>query len=829
MSNDSPTLVEGDIAAKKSPSRSGSPNSNGTAVSRNGTRRKGIRKSNSGGQISSFGDKPRRGTERSKSDSSSTSRPNRKRASKFSNKASLDSSARSAETPSSNDAESVGSYSLENDSIDSKPLSNVRTTVARINKELSEQKVDQKPRTAPKRTGSRSSFGSRSSDKSERPTSPHSVRGSRTNDPLDNQKSRMTRRRSISRSSESGERDSTSPHSVRGNSRSDHDRQTTRISRRRSISGSTEAPKREATSPRQGRTDPLMAIARRKSMSMTSETQPERENLLDSQKSRSAYRRSGSRSSGLSARESEGDSRLENQKRRSAPKRTSSRSSDISAGEINPPPKSDSPSVRGRKKSSRSSDASDRGSSPSLVESPYLRGRKKPSSLRSFTDSVGSPSFQSPLASARSKSKRSLKSDDTPAFSSPPMSVRSKSKKSLLKNQDDNVDDSSHRRERRKTRSKSKSRSGGKLRSSSKSGKRPYRRSRTPSKDEPLDGSEPDDISNRDSSHRRKVRDGTPVSEDEILKVLKSADDPPFTPRNEERRSKRLSKSPKRDPTDRRSLRKSNSDNMRRPRSNSSGNLEARVLRRASAESVKNGEKTPERMVKRTPPRRTRSNNIGVDSSALDSFFQNTSSVTGGRRKKHASSSRSVVSGTKSLQLSGAKSVATTRSVKSRRRTRKDNSGGKPLKSLSADGGTVARSRGDFDDVDYHSFDEEDIFTDSDYGSEDERSADLDLDLATARDNFAQQNLNEKLQLHLTKTDELLYSVFPKHVADALRNGQKVAPENHDLVTIFFSDIVGFTDISAKLDPLKISDMLDRLYNSFDALSDYHDVFKVET
>lgn len=105
----------------------------------------------------------------------------------------------------------------------------------------------------------------------------------------------------------------------------------------------------------------------------------------------------------------------------------------------------------------------------------------------------------------------------------------------------------------------------------------------------------------------------------------------------------------------------------------------------------------------------------------------------------------------------------------------------------------------------------------------------IDLDLATARTSFQQQNLNDKLQMHLSKTDELLYSVFPKHVADSLRNGQKVEPENHDLVTIFFSDIVGFTDISSKLDPMKISDLLDRLYHSFDALSDYHDVFKVET
>jgi class 3 adenylate cyclase len=48
-------------------------------------------------------------------------------------------------------------------------------------------------------------------------------------------------------------------------------------------------------------------------------------------------------------------------------------------------------------------------------------------------------------------------------------------------------------------------------------------------------------------------------------------------------------------------------------------------------------------------------------------------------------------------------------------------------------------------------------------------------------------------------------------------------------VTIFLSDIVGFTDISSQLDPLKVSQMLHRLYTTFDALSNEHKVFKVET
>jgi len=79
------------------------------------------------------------------------------------------------------------------------------------------------------------------------------------------------------------------------------------------------------------------------------------------------------------------------------------------------------------------------------------------------------------------------------------------------------------------------------------------------------------------------------------------------------------------------------------------------------------------------------------------------------------------------------------------------------------------------------------------------------------------------------KTEDMLYDVFPRHIADALRSGKKVDPERKDCVTIFFSDIVGFTDISSTLDPEKISIMLHRLYSAFDELSHAHGVFKVET
>lgn len=74
-----------------------------------------------------------------------------------------------------------------------------------------------------------------------------------------------------------------------------------------------------------------------------------------------------------------------------------------------------------------------------------------------------------------------------------------------------------------------------------------------------------------------------------------------------------------------------------------------------------------------------------------------------------------------------------------------------------------------------------------------------------------------------------LFDIFPRHIAEALRDGRTVEPEHRDSVTIFFSDIVGFTDISANLQPYKVAELLDRLYTKFDELSNKYDIFKVES
>ena len=87
---------------------------------------------------------------------------------------------------------------------------------------------------------------------------------------------------------------------------------------------------------------------------------------------------------------------------------------------------------------------------------------------------------------------------------------------------------------------------------------------------------------------------------------------------------------------------------------------------------------------------------------------------------------------------------------------------------------------------------------------------------------------NKKKQ-QMDRTDSLLKQMFPKHIAKALQEGRKVEPEIHEEVTIVMADIVGYSEIASAMSATKVSDLLDRLYNSIDAFCEKLEVFKVET
>ena len=91
------------------------------------------------------------------------------------------------------------------------------------------------------------------------------------------------------------------------------------------------------------------------------------------------------------------------------------------------------------------------------------------------------------------------------------------------------------------------------------------------------------------------------------------------------------------------------------------------------------------------------------------------------------------------------------------------------------------------------------------------------------------QQRSEELFTEKARAENLICELLPKSAVEQLKLGKEVQPETFEEVTMFFSDIEGFTKIASLATPMGIVALLNRLYMLFDNAIDKYDAYKVAT
>jgi class 3 adenylate cyclase len=78
-------------------------------------------------------------------------------------------------------------------------------------------------------------------------------------------------------------------------------------------------------------------------------------------------------------------------------------------------------------------------------------------------------------------------------------------------------------------------------------------------------------------------------------------------------------------------------------------------------------------------------------------------------------------------------------------------------------------------------------------------------------------------------SERLLLNILPEPIARRLKAGEEPIADQHAEVTVLFADIVGFTAMTAGMDPDDLVRLLDRVFHEFDRIAQDHEIQKVKT
>ncbi len=85
------------------------------------------------------------------------------------------------------------------------------------------------------------------------------------------------------------------------------------------------------------------------------------------------------------------------------------------------------------------------------------------------------------------------------------------------------------------------------------------------------------------------------------------------------------------------------------------------------------------------------------------------------------------------------------------------------------------------------------------------------------------------LEREQQKSDDLLLNILPSTIAQRLKSGAKNISDRVDEASVLFADLVGFTRLSATVEPAVLVDLLNDIFTEFDRISQELGIEKIKT
>ena len=105
----------------------------------------------------------------------------------------------------------------------------------------------------------------------------------------------------------------------------------------------------------------------------------------------------------------------------------------------------------------------------------------------------------------------------------------------------------------------------------------------------------------------------------------------------------------------------------------------------------------------------------------------------------------------------------------------------------------------------------------------------IDASLEKKRLRDLEKTYLDQLQIEQEKSESLLLNILPKPIADRLKTGENTIVDAFPEVSVLFSDVVGFTDLSARISTSELWKMLNEIFSDFDRLAEIHQLEKIKT